>query len=106
MDWSGPTSNTDNAPAGTTPARALDAGRTPGQGTRPGHLRNHAEVDYAAAGLLDGLDGEDRAARERLLDRLVEEGFTQEELQEGVKEDRIALLLVECVLGGRYTARE
>jgi len=29
-------------------------------------------MDYEAAGLLDGLEGEDRAARERLLDRLVD----------------------------------
>jgi adenylate cyclase len=70
------------------------------------HLRNDPPVDYDAAGLLDGLEGEDRAARERLLDRLAEEGFRPEELKEAVKEDRLALLLVERVLGGRYTARE
>ena len=56
--------------------------------------------------LLDGLEGEDRAARERLLERLVEEGFTLEELTAAVEEDRLALLLVERVLGGRYTAKE
>ena len=69
-------------------------------------LRNDAAMDYAGAGLLDGLEGEDRAARERLLDRLVDEGFTLEELQEAVQEDRLALLLVQRVLGGRHTARE
>ena len=63
-------------------------------------------VDYEAAGWLDGLEGEDRAARERLLERLVEEGFTLEELGQAVQEDRLALLLVERVLGGRYSARE
>ncbi|MBV8998519.1 MAG: hypothetical protein JO304_05640 [Solirubrobacterales bacterium] len=63
-------------------------------------------MDYAAAGLLGGLEGEDRAARERLLDRLLDEGFTLTELQEAVQEDRLALLLVERVLGGRHTARE
>ncbi|MGO9907083.1 MAG: adenylate cyclase regulatory domain-containing protein [Solirubrobacteraceae bacterium] len=61
-------------------------------------------MDYASAGLLDGLDGEDRASRERLLDRLVQEGFRLEELQAAVAEDRLALLLVERVLGGRYSA--
>jgi adenylate cyclase len=63
-------------------------------------------VDYESAGLLEGLEGDDRAARERLLDRLVEEGFTQKELEEAVREDRLPLLLVERVLGGRYSARE
>lgn len=63
-------------------------------------------MDYEAAGLLDGLEGEDRAARERLLDRLTDAGFTLEELQQAVREDRLALLLVERVLGGRYSARE
>jgi hypothetical protein len=63
-------------------------------------------VDYAAAGLLDELEGEDRAARERLLDRLVDEGYTVEALQAAVKEDRLALLLVERVLGGRYSATQ
>ncbi len=63
-------------------------------------------MDYDAAGLLDGLEGEDRAARERLLDRLVEEGFEAGELQQAVKEDRLALLLVERALGGRYSANE
>jgi adenylate cyclase len=69
-------------------------------------LRNHPTVDFEAAGLLDGLKGEDRAARERLLHRLVEEGYTLEQLQQAVREDRLALLLVDRVLGGRYTARE
>ncbi len=63
-------------------------------------------MDYEAAGLLDGLEGEDRAGRERLLDRLAGVGFTLEELEQAVQEDRLALLLVERVLGGRYTARE
>ena len=56
--------------------------------------------------LLDGLEGEDRAARQRLLERLADEGYTLEELKAAVAEDRLALLLVERILGGRYTARE
>jgi adenylate cyclase len=63
-------------------------------------------MDYAAAGLLEGLGGDDRAARERLLDRLVQEGYTVEELRAAVREDRLALLLVERVLGGRYSANQ
>ena len=56
--------------------------------------------------LLDGLEGEDRAARERLLERLAGEGYTFEELTAAAAEDRLALLLVERVLGGRYTAKK
>jgi adenylate cyclase len=69
-------------------------------------LREDAAVDFSKAGLLDGLEGDDRAARERLLERLEGEGFTLEELKAAVEEDRLALLLVERVLGGRYTAKE
>ncbi len=79
---------------------------------RPDHRRSWPfcatipGVDFAGAGLLDGLEGEDRAARERLLDRLVDEGYTLDELKDAVKDDRLPLLLVERVLGGRYTAKE
>jgi adenylate cyclase len=69
-------------------------------------MRNHPGVDFDTAGLLDGLEGEDRAARERLLEKLRAEGYTLDELKEAVKEHRLALLLVDRVLGGRYTARE
>jgi adenylate cyclase len=67
-------------------------------------LRKDAEVDFTP--LLDGLEGEDRAARERLLERLAGEGYTLEELTAAIEEDRLALLLVERVLGGAYTAEE
>ena len=63
-------------------------------------------MDFADAGLLDGLEGEDRAARERLLKRLVDEGYTADELKAAVREDRLPLLLVERVLGGRYSATQ
>jgi adenylate cyclase len=63
-------------------------------------------MDFAAAGLLDDLEGEERAARERLLERLHAEGFTLEQLRQAIAEDRLVLLLVDRVLGGRYTARE
>jgi adenylate cyclase len=63
-------------------------------------------MDFAAAGLLDGLEGEDRVARERLLEQLAGDGVPLEELKAAVDEDRLALLPVQRVLGGRYTARE
>ena len=63
-------------------------------------------MDFEAAGLLDGLEGEDRKAREQLLERLVDDGFSLDELKEAVAEDRLALLPVERVLSGRYTGEE
>jgi adenylate cyclase len=63
-------------------------------------------MDFAAAGLLDGLDGKDRAAREQLLERLAEDGFTLDDLQAAAAEDRLALLPVERVLGGEWSAAE
>jgi adenylate cyclase len=63
-------------------------------------------MDFDAAGLLDGLEGDERAAREQLLEQLSAAGFTLEELQAAAEEDRLALLPVERVLGGRYTAAE
>jgi adenylate cyclase len=63
-------------------------------------------MDFAAAGLLDGLEGKERAAREQLLERLAAEGFTFDELKAAAAEDRLALLPVERVLGGHHTARE
>jgi len=56
--------------------------------------------------LLEGLSGEERAARARLLEQLATDGFTPEELKSAVQEDRLALLPVERMLGARYTARE
>jgi adenylate cyclase len=69
-------------------------------------LRQDAGMDFAAAGLLEGLEGDERAAREQLLESLVEEGFSLEQLQTAVAEDRLALLPVLRVLGGQYTAIE
>lgn len=63
-------------------------------------------MDFEAAGLLDGLEDEEREAREQLLERLAEDGFTIDELKEAVAEDRLALLPVERVLSGRYSADE
>lgn len=63
-------------------------------------------MDFEQAGLLDGLTGADRQARLELLERLSEDGASEQELTEAVREDRLALLLVERRLGGRHTARE
>jgi adenylate cyclase len=63
-------------------------------------------MDFAGARLLDGLEGPERAAREQLLTELADDGFSLEELRAAVAEDRLALLPVERVLGGRYTAEE
>ncbi|HEV2062062.1 MAG TPA: adenylate cyclase regulatory domain-containing protein [Solirubrobacteraceae bacterium] len=58
--------------------------------------------------LLDGLDGEARDARERLLRRLRDSGVSDEELARAVEEDRLVLLPVERVLHGdaKYTLAE
>lgn len=63
-------------------------------------------MDFAAAGLLDGLEGNEREARQQLLERLVAEGFTLEDLRAAVAEDRLALLPVERVLGGEWSPAE
>jgi adenylate cyclase len=63
-------------------------------------------MDFEQAGLLDGLEGADRDAREQLLEQLADEGVSLDELKSAVDEDRLALLPVERVLGGRYTAAE
>jgi adenylate cyclase len=69
-------------------------------------FREDAEMDFAGAGLLDGLDGEARSQRERLLTQLAACGFSLDELTAAVAENRLPLLPVERVLGGRYSARE
>ena len=69
-------------------------------------LREDAGMDFEAAGLLDGLDGDRRRAREQLLERLAADGTSLEELKSAVAEHRLALLPVDRLLGGRYTAGE
>lgn len=66
-----------------------------------------AEIDFEAEGLLDGLDGDAREARLRLLERLADDGVPIAELRRAVAEDRLALVPVERALGGtgeRHTA--
>jgi adenylate cyclase len=64
------------------------------------------DMDFAAAGLLDGLEGKERKAREQLLERLASDGFSLDDLKQAVDEDRLALLPVERVLGGSWSAQE
>jgi adenylate cyclase len=63
-------------------------------------------MDFAAEGLLDGLEGSDRQAREKLLRRLADDGVSVEEMKAADAEDRLALLAVERVLAGPLTARD
>jgi len=67
-----------------------------------------APIDFEAEGLLDGVDGDARKARQELLEQLAEDGVSLDELKRAVAENRLALLPVERVLAGdgRYTARE
>ncbi len=66
-------------------------------------------TDFEAEGLLEELDGEARAARLALLERLSSEGVSLEELREAVVAGRLTLLPVERAIAGdgpRYTPRE
>jgi adenylate cyclase len=66
-------------------------------------------TDFEAEGLLDGVQGEAREARRRLLEQLAAEGVSLEELHEAVAGGRLTLLPVERALAGgspRYTPRE
>jgi adenylate cyclase len=68
-----------------------------------------ADIDYAAEGLLDDLEGEARQARLDLLRQLSEEGVSVEELRAAVAAGHLTLLPVERAIAGdgpRYSARE
>jgi len=64
--------------------------------------------DFAALGLLDGLDEPARAARAALLEHLHADGWTVEQLRAAAVEGRLALLPAERALGagGDLTARD
>lgn len=70
------------------------------------YFREDAVMDFDRAGLLDGLEGEERATREKLLAQLAGNGVPLDQLKAAVAEKRLALLPVERVLGGRFTATE
>ena len=63
-------------------------------------------MDFDRLGLLDDLEGDERERRRQLLERLADDGFSEQQLTSAVKEDRLALLPVERVLGGAYTAED
>jgi adenylate cyclase len=66
-------------------------------------------IDFEAEGLLEGVDGEAREARLALLEELVADGASIDELRQAVAAGRLTLLPVERALAGtgpRYTPRE
>src|SRR5438128_8946524 len=66
------------------------------------------QVDFVAGGLLDGLEGEQRADRLALLEHLAAEGVTLAELRRASASGTLMFLPAERVIGGRlrYTASE
>ena len=68
-----------------------------------------AAIDFESEGLLEGLEGEAREDRLRLLTKLADDGVSVDELHKAVEEDRLVLLPVERALAGgeeRLTAAE
>ena len=65
-------------------------------------------VDAVYDDLLEGLEGDAREARRKLLNALSEDGCSEQELRDAVAEDRLVMLPVERVLAqeGKYTAHE
>ena len=65
-------------------------------------------IDFEAEGLLEGLEGEERASRLALLERLAADGCDLDELRSAVADGRLALLPLERMLSGRprYTTVE
>ncbi len=66
------------------------------------------QIDFAAEGLLDGLEGEDRRERQELLERLAGEGVSLEQLRRAVEMGNLVFVPADRVIGGveRYTAAE
>lgn len=72
-------------------------------------MPERTDIDFAAEGLLDDLEGEAREARLGLLRQLSDEGVSVEELRDAVAAGHLTLLPVERVIAGdgrRYSARE
>src|SRR4051812_28917552 len=65
-------------------------------------------TDFEREGLLEGLDGPAREARQELLERLAGSGMDIQELREATQEGRLALLPLERLIGGeeRYSVEE
>jgi adenylate cyclase len=67
------------------------------------------DIDFAAEGLLDELEGAARASRLALLEKLSDEGVTLGELRDAVAAGHLTLLPVERAIAGdgpRFSARE
>jgi adenylate cyclase len=66
------------------------------------------QIDFESEGLLDGLEGEQRAERLALLRYLAADGVPLTELQRATASGTIMFLPAERVIGGRarYTAAE
>ena len=66
------------------------------------------QVDFAALGLLDGLGGEERVGRERLLTRLHADGVSIRDLEQATELGVVVLLGADRLVGGgsRYSVRQ
>jgi adenylate cyclase len=72
-------------------------------------MSGRADIDFAAEGLLDDLEGPAREARLGLLEQLIGEGVSLPELRDAVAAGHLTLLPVERAIAGdgpRYSARE
>jgi adenylate cyclase len=72
-------------------------------------MAGETQIDFAAEGLLDDLEGEARRARLELLEQLSGEGVSLQELRDAVSAGHLTLLPVERLIAGdgpRYSARE
>jgi adenylate cyclase len=65
-------------------------------------------IDFAAEGLLDGLEGDARAARLELLEQLAADGVGVDELRAATRDGRLVFIAAERVVSGvpRYSTRE
>jgi adenylate cyclase len=68
----------------------------------------NGEVDFRALGLLDGLEGADRDARERLLARLHADGMSLRELEQATETGTVVLAGADRLVGGgrQYSVRQ
>jgi adenylate cyclase len=66
------------------------------------------ELDFAALGLLDGLEGEERTGRERLLARLHADGVSLRDLEQATEAGVVVLLGADRLVGGgsQYSVRQ
>jgi adenylate cyclase len=107
--WRGMSDGRSSATHGLTSAviRAAGIGVAPARRALT-FLGRSSGIDWAAEGMLDGVDGDEREQRRELLERLARDGVPLEELRVAVAEDRVATLPVQRVLAGddRYTLSE